>query len=97
MSSQPPHASPGLGAANVCDLETASPDDALLAAMVAASSGTTAAAASVPHPPAALTVMTTALLSDVRQHIVTALAAHQPYVSKLQVRGAGGGGDAWRA
>lgn len=54
---------PGIGAANVCALEEAHPDDALLPALLSPDG----------RPPATLAVFVTQLLTDAHQQIMHAL------------------------
>lgn len=66
----PTHPPPaGVGAANVCDLERTSPDDALLVDMAAAASLPPGA----PRPPLHVAVLVTRLLTDAHPHILHAL------------------------
>lgn len=57
-SAAPAHATAGLGATNVCDLERCQPDDALLPLLACG------------QAPTSLVVFTTQLLTETHQHVV---------------------------
>ncbi len=70
-----PTASPGLGAANVCSLEAASADDALMTAL--SSSDTDPSKDSDGPSQLSLAVFVTRLLTDAHESIVRAVSAHR--------------------
>eukprot|EP00798_Chlamydomonas_sp_ICE-L_P013375 gene13375-19220_t len=61
----------GLGATNVCELERACPDDALMGKLSGFGAPTT------------LAIFTTQLLPNLHQHIQSAVSAHRPTLSRL--------------
>ena len=74
--SHPPSLMPvvGLGATNVCSLESASPDDALLSSLSDAMAGGRSGGGGGLHPPALrLVLFTTRLLTDAHPHIIKAV------------------------
>ena len=74
----------GLGAANVVDLETTEPDDALLVDLTAAASRPPPGRAAPPPPPLRLVAFVTRLLPDAHGALLRALLAH-PGAARLTV------------
>mmetsp|Transcript_28477 Transcript_28477/g.62680 ORF Transcript_28477/g.62680 Transcript_28477/m.62680 type:complete len:773 (+) Transcript_28477:171-2489(+) len=79
----------GLGAGNVCELERASPEDATLLSLSGLSASGSTEGSDPPsygRPPAlTLSIFVTQLLTDLHPHIVKAILAHGPAVSRVQI------------